>query len=169
MAQYIGFSTVRACLPLSTNQQLQIGDVDYVNNNYVDKNGNPISINGYGIPAGLNASTGKKFTLTDIDLVVQDFINLLNIPIGSIPGRPDFGTTIWNFIFEPNTDDTVQQIQDEIKRVVSLDSRIVLGYVRAFPQNSGILLETQIAVQPYNNPTSLSVALSRNTRLATVV
>jgi len=41
----------------------------------------------------------RKFTLTDADLIKRDFLNALNINKGEVPGRPEYGTTIWSFIF----------------------------------------------------------------------
>ena len=59
----------------------------------------------------------KKYRLVDQELVIQDFINALNIPQGQLPGKPEVGTTIWSYIFEPNNIDLQFNIENEIKRV----------------------------------------------------
>jgi phage baseplate assembly protein W len=43
----------------------------------------------------------KKFTLTGFDLIKRDLLNALNIRQGQLPGRPGYGTVIWDFLFEP--------------------------------------------------------------------
>jgi phage baseplate assembly protein W len=103
------------------------------------------------------AGVGKKFTMTDEQLVVQDFINALNIPLGQKPGQPSFGTTLWSFIFEPNVADIQVQIQNEIRRVAQLDPRLILNTVQAYPQDNGILLEIEIAVAPFNEARNLTL------------
>jgi len=101
--------------------------------------------------------TGKKFNITDEQLVIQDFVNALNIPVGQKPGQPSYGTTLWSFIFEPNVADTQAQIQAEIRRVASLDSRLILNTINAYPQDNGILLEIELAIAPFNEAKSLSI------------
>jgi phage baseplate assembly protein W len=104
---------------------------------------------------------GKKYRLTDQLLVQQDFINALNIRQGSKVGNPAYGTILWDFIFEPNSPETNGQIELEVRRVASLDPRIVLGSVQPYPSDEGVLIEIQLAFQPFNNETSLSLFFSK--------
>lgn len=146
MPTYIGFSTLGADKPKSTNV-----------NSGVD--------GGFGgILTPVN--TGKKYRLVDQQLVLQDFINALNIPLGQKVGQPGYGTTLWGFVFEPNTADVQFQLENEIKRVASLDPRLILNYVKAFPQENGILLEVELAISPFNEPLTLSVFFNSATNRA---
>ena len=43
----------------------------------------------------------KKYRLTDFELVKQDLINHFNIRKGEKLMKPDFGTVIWDMLFEP--------------------------------------------------------------------
>ena len=114
-----------------------------------------------GIDGGIGQNNilvfGKKFQLSDEQLVIQDFVNALNIPQGQKPGQPSYGTTLWGFIFEPNVADVQIQIQNEIRRVAKLDPRIILGNVSAYPQENGILLEVEMAIAPFNEAKTLSI------------
>jgi len=56
----------------------------------------------------------KKFTLTDFDLIKRDLLNAFNIRQGQLPGRPAYGTVIWDFLFEPQTTQTQNGIEAEI-------------------------------------------------------
>jgi len=148
MAQYTGFSTIGSNKPKTTNA--------------------PPGIDG-GVGSLVNpVIPGKKFKLTDENLVVQDFVNSLNIRQGEKVGQPQYGTTLWNFVFEPNTPDVQFSLENEITRIASLDPRIVLNYVRAYPQENGILLEVEIAIQPFNEATMLSVFLDSTTNTAAI-
>jgi phage baseplate assembly protein W len=143
MPKYIGFSTINATLPRTTNQVLSL-------------------------PRENTIVYGKKFKMVDEQLVIQDFINALNIPLGQKVGQPGYGTTLWSFVFEPNTADTTRQIEAEIRRIASLDPRIVLNTVTVYSQEHGILVEVEMAITPYNQPLVLNVFFDQQANAATL-
>lgn len=146
MPAYVGFSTINANKPRSSNLQ-----------NGVD-----------GGPGSITAPIiiGKKYRLVDEQLVLQDFINALNIRQGQKPGNPAYGTTLWDFVFEPNTSDVQFQLETELRRVASGDPRLILNSVRAYPQENGILIEVEIAIAPFNNAQMLSMFFDARTNRA---
>jgi len=148
MPQYIGFSTINANKPRSTNLPYGIG-------------GGPGSTTAPVIP-------GKKFRILDENLVVQDLINALNIRIGEKVGQPQYGTTLWDFVFDPNTQDVQFALETEIRRVAAQDPRLLVDYVKCFPQENGILMEVQLAVVPFNQASILSVFFDSNTNTASI-
>lgn len=111
----------------------------------------------------------KKFTLTDQNLVIRDLLNAFNIKQGDKVGQPQYGSSLWNFLFEPNNTAVLGQIEDEVRRIIAADPRIILGSVYINNQENGILLELEIAFTPFNNPINLGIILSRNTGLASTV
>jgi phage baseplate assembly protein W len=143
MPKYIGFSTINATLSRTTNQVLSL-------------------------PRENTIVYGKKFKMVDEQLVIQDFINALNIPLGQKVGQPGYGTTLWSFVFEPNTADTTRQIEAEIRRIASLDPRIVLNTVTVYSQEHGILVEVEMAITPYNQPLVLNVFFDQQANAATL-
>jgi phage baseplate assembly protein W len=148
MSQYVGFSTIGANQPKTTNAPGGTGG---------------------GVGSITNSiNPGKKFKLTDENLVIRDFINALNIRQGEKVGQPSYGTTLWNFVFEPNTPDMQFALDNEIRRVASQDPRILIDYVKAYPQENGILMEVQIGVQPFNQALLLSVFFDSSTNQARV-
>ena len=110
----------------------------------------------------------KKFRLVDEQLIIQDFVNALNIPQGQCPGKPSYGTTLWGFIFEPNTITIQNQINEEITRVATLDSRLILNSVRSYPQENGILIEVELAVSPFNNILSMKIVFDQRSSVASI-
>lgn len=100
---------------------------------------------------------GKKFRMTDTPLVLQDFINALNIRQGEKVGQPEYGTKLWSYVFEPNTTDMQFQLENEIRRVASQDPRLELNNVRAYPQENGILVEIELSVSPFNQAEIVSI------------
>lgn len=146
MPSYIGFSTINANKPKTTNAG--------------------VGVDG-GTGSTLNSQVfGKKFRLVDVPLVLQDFVNALNIQQGEKVGKPEYGTTLWSFVFEPNTADVQFQLESEIRRVASQDPRLELNTVVAYPQENGILIEIELAVTPFNEATMLNVFFDSTTNRA---
>ena len=111
---------------------------------------------------------GKKFRIVDEQLVIQDFINALNIQQGQKVGQPGYGTSLWSFVFEPNTTDVRTQLENEVRRVANQDPRMILNSVKTFPQENGILIELEMAVAPFNNAQTLGIFFNNSTNTASV-
>jgi hypothetical protein len=149
MPTYIGFSTQ------NVNQQRTLGIQPGVTGgtSYVNR----------------STGTGRKFTLTDDDLIINDFINALNIPQGQKPGMPQYGTTLWSFLFEPNTADVQAQIEAEVRRLAKLDPRLLLNTVNVYSYESGIILEVELATSATNQVSILKINFDQNTNTARLV
>ena len=78
----------------------------------------------------------KKFTLLDADLVKRDLLNGLNIRQGQLPGRPQYGTTLWDNLFENQSSNLNAAIEREIQRVAGYDPRIQIADTQIFPQEN---------------------------------
>lgn len=111
----------------------------------------------------------KKFTLTDFELIKRDLSNAFNIQQGELPGRPDYGTTIWSLVFENQTPQTEAQIIAEIQRVCGGDPRLFLSDTRVYPQENGILIEIEIQVVPSTTAERLAIFFDQETRRASFV
>ena len=59
----------------------------------------------------------KKFTLTDFELIQRDLLNAFSIRQGELPGRPSYGTTVYEYLFENQDEQMKKDINDEIKLV----------------------------------------------------
>lgn len=108
----------------------------------------------------------KKFTLVDFELVKRDLLNALNIKQGQLPGRPGYGTAIWNYLFENQTEATERAILAEIQRVASLDPRIYIQSANMYPQLNGILIELELMMVPGQNSEFLSIYFDQQTATA---
>jgi phage baseplate assembly protein W len=111
----------------------------------------------------------KKFTLTNFDLVKRDFLNAINIRQGQLVGRPGYGTTLWDNLFESQTQATQAAIEREIQRVAGLDPRLYIKSINAYPQQNGILLEVDAAMVPSTDAQRLSIFLDQESRRASYI
>ena len=111
----------------------------------------------------------KKFTLVDFDLIKVDLLNAFNIRQGELVGRPGYGTVLWNYLFENQTQETQQLIYNEIQRVCAGDPRIYISGIQMFPQQNGLLVQVGLAVVPSTNAQLLSIFFDQQQRSATYV
>lgn len=111
----------------------------------------------------------KKFTLVDLELIKQDLLNALNIRQGQMVGRPGYGTIIWDYVFESQTQETERGIINEIQRVAGGDPRIFVSAVELFPQQNGMLIQLEITAVPSSNAERLSIFFDQEQRRASYV
>lgn len=111
----------------------------------------------------------KKFTLVDSALIKRDLLNAFNIRQGQLPGRPEYGTVLWNYVFESQVDETEQAIVAEVQRVAGGDPRLQIASVNIFPQQNGLLIEIEIQILPSTDAERLSIFFDQQNRRASYV
>jgi hypothetical protein len=111
----------------------------------------------------------KKFTLVDFELVKRDLLNAFNIRQGQLPGRPAYGTILWNYLFENQVDAVQQGIINEVQRVAGGDPRIFISNINVYPQENGMLIELELQTVGGVNAEILSVFFNQTTRSASYV
>ena len=111
----------------------------------------------------------KKFTLTNFELVKRDLLNAFNIRQGQLPGRPGYGTVLWDYLFEPQLEELQTAIEREVQRVAGGDPRLYISDIQTFPQNNGILIQIELTVVPSADAERLSIFFDLQQRNATYV
>ena len=111
----------------------------------------------------------KKFTLTDFELIKRDLLNAFNIRQGQLPGRPAYGTVLWDFLFENQVEASQQAIERDVQRVAAGDPRIFISQVVTFPQENGILIQVELTVTPSTDAERLSIFFDLQQRNASYV
>ena len=86
----------------------------------------------------------KKFRLTDQELIKQDLYNHFNIRKGEKLMQPNFGTIIWNMMFEPLNEETQTLMSEDVKRIVEYDPRIQATDVIVTQFEHGIQIEIEL-------------------------
>ena len=108
----------------------------------------------------------KHFRLTDFDLVKQDLTNYFNIRKGEKLMNPDFGTIIWDNIFEPLTEDTKAIIMQDIKRIISYDPRLAARDVNVTEYDQGLQIEITLVYIQTNQVSNLRLQFDQQARTA---
>lgn len=91
-----------------------------------------------------------SFSLYDIALIKQDIINHFHIRVGEKLENPEFGTIIWDVLFEPMTPQLKDAIANNVTEIINYDPRVQVDNVTVDTYESGILIECQLTYLPYN-------------------
>ena len=111
----------------------------------------------------------KKFTLTDGELVKRDLLNAFNIRQGTLPGRPGYGSTLLDYVFESQDTVTERAILAEIQKIAGGDPRIYISDANYYPQENGVLIELQIQIVPSTTVEQLNIFFNQESRRASYV
>jgi phage baseplate assembly protein W len=97
-----------------------------------------------------SSETKKNFKLYDIDLVKQDLINHFYIRKGEKLENPEFGTIIWDMLFEQFTEDVKNMIAKDVEDIINYDPRIAVNQVQIDSTDQGIRIQADITYIPFN-------------------
>ena len=109
----------------------------------------------------------KKFRLTDIDLVKRDLLNHFSIRKGEKLMNPNFGSIIWNMLFEPLTADVKSTIVEDVRRIVTYDPRLQVEQVLINELEQGIQIQIDLVFLPGNFASSLRLDFNSSTNSLT--
>ena len=109
----------------------------------------------------------SKFRLTDFELVKQDLINHFHIRKGEKLMNPNFGTIIWNVLYEPLTEDLKSVISADIQAIASYDPRVSLDNVIVTEYEKGLQIEVQLRYVPTNQINLMNLRFDNTTRTLT--
>lgn len=115
---------------------------------------------------GFSSNESKSnFKLYDIDLVKQDIINHFYIRKGEKLMQPDFGTVIWDLLFEPFTEEVKKFITEDVEQIINYDPRIAINSVNIDSTDMGIRIEADITYLPFNINEQMTFNFDRENRI----
>lgn len=91
-----------------------------------------------------------SYALYDLQLIKQDILNHFNIRQGERLENPEFGTIIWDSLFEPLTDELKILIQKNVETIINYDPRVKADEIIVSTYESGIQIECVLTFLPYN-------------------
>lgn len=99
--------------------------------------------------------------MTDFELVKRDLLNHFSIPKGQKLMQPDFGSIIWNLLFDPFDDRTKSLIEEDIRTVVSYETRVAIQTVVINQYENGIQVDMKLIYIPTNQVDTISARFDR--------
>ena len=107
----------------------------------------------------------KNFKLYDFEVAKQDLINRLSVRKGERVENPEFGTIIYDAIFEPFTEALKDAIVDDVTANLNADPRIVTEEILVSEADKGIAIQATIKYVPLNITEKLQFNFDENSLL----
>jgi len=95
-------------------------------------------------------SSSINGSLYDLALIKQDLINQFYIRKGEKLENPEFGTIIWDMLFEPLTEQVKSLIVNDVTVIVNSDPRIKSIQTIVTQLEQGLQIELTLMYIPYN-------------------
>jgi phage baseplate assembly protein W len=92
----------------------------------------------------------NNFALYDFELIKQDLLNHFYIRQGERLMQPNFGTIIWDLLFEPLTPEIQDLILQNVNEIFSSDPRVQATNVLITPYDTGLQIECNLKYFLYN-------------------
>jgi phage baseplate assembly protein W len=106
------------------------------------------------------------YSISDHDLIVQDLLNHLSIRKGEKLHNPNFGTIIWNRLFDPLTPALQLEIKTDIDRIIAYDPRFNIvneTIVQESTDGRGLVLNFSLQFADDSRVVDLSVMFDKQT------
>jgi phage baseplate assembly protein W len=94
--------------------------------------------------------TKNNFKLYDIDLVKRDLMNHFYIRKGEKLENPNFGTIIWDMLFENFTAEVRRLITEDVEQIINYDPRVKVNTLTIDSTDQGIRIQADIVYLPFN-------------------
>jgi phage baseplate assembly protein W len=136
------------------------------NNKVVSVNKASVGDNNSGsfVYRGFNSKeTTKNYKLYDIDLVKQDLMNHFYIRKGEKLENPEFGTIIWDMLFEQFTESVKNMIAKDVEEIINYDPRMQVNEVQIDSTDIGIRIQADITYIPFNINEKMTFEFDKST------
>ena len=107
----------------------------------------------------------SNFKMYDFALIKQDLINRLSVRKGERVENPEFGTIIYDVLFEPLTEALKQAVADDITANLNADPRLQTEDITVSEFEHGIAVQATIRYVPYNVVEKLTFSFDENSTL----
>ena len=107
----------------------------------------------------------NNFKLYDFALIKQDLINRLSVRKGERVENPEFGTIIYDVLFEPLTDIVKEAVAEDITANLNADPRISTTDIIVTEADHGIAIQATIKYVPLDITEKLRFNFDENSLL----
>ena len=115
---------------------------------------------------GFSSKADKRnFKIYDFECVKQDLINRLSVRKGERVENPEFGTIIYDCLFEPFTETLKEQILEDITANLNADPRISTEEIIVTEAEHGIAIQATIKYIPLDITEKLQFKFDENSLL----
>lgn len=114
-----------------------------------------LNYTGYSTTSASTRSYGKEIAKTDL-------MNHFMTRKGERVMAPEFGSIIWDFLFDPLTPELLVLIQDDATTIIRSDPRFDIQNINISEVAQGILLTVDVYYYPMESVDTLSITFDKN-------
>ena len=107
----------------------------------------------------------QNFKIYDFECAKQDLINRLSVRKGERVENPEFGTIIYDALFEPFTAALKDQITEDVTENLNADPRISTEEILLTEADKGLAIQATIRYVPLNIVEKLRFSFDENSLL----
>ena len=101
----------------------------------------------------------------DIDLVKSDILNHFRTAKGERVMRPEFGSIIWDLLFEPFDETVRDEVIADVENIIGLDSRITLQNIDVIEFEHGLRINVAVIYHPIEALETFDIDFDRRNRI----
>jgi hypothetical protein len=107
----------------------------------------------------------RNSKLYDFDVIKQDLMNHFSTRKGERVMNPEFGSIIWNVLFEPFTQEIRNAVEADIKQIIGSDPRITSPVINIAEAEYGLLLEVTMTFTGTDQSQTMRLVFDKNAGL----
>jgi len=88
--------------------------------------------------------------LVDIELIKRDLLNHFHTIKGERVMRPDFGSVIWDLLFEPFDETVREAVVSDVQNIIAQETRVELNSLDVFEFEQGLRIDIEVFYVPFN-------------------
>jgi phage baseplate assembly protein W len=112
------------------------------------------------------SSIGTSFlspSLYDLELAKQDLMNHFNTRKGERVMMPEFGSIVWDLLFDPLDNSTINLIDADVRKIIKNDPRWALQSVAISEGPNALNIEVVATYVPTNQTIILPIEYNKGT------
>ena len=116
-------------------------------------------------------SVGRDYVdtaATDEVLIRMDLMNHFNTRMGERLMNPDFGCLVWQYLFDPFTDEAKFAIVENIQDIIKQDPRVVLDKIDVTEYEHGLQVILDLVYDGNDQVQQMQVAFDQRTETAEI-
>jgi phage baseplate assembly protein W len=119
------------------------------------------SFNQYTYKGFSTVGRNKHYKVYDTALVKQDLINQFHIRKGEKLENPNYGTIIWDVLFEPMTQQLKDLISADVSTIINSDPRVAVNSLTVDATDQGIGISIEVTYLPFNVTDSMALTFNK--------
>ena len=113
--------------------------------------------------SSIDITNPNNAELVDIELIKRDLLNHFHTIKGERVMRPEFGSIIWDMLFEPFDELVREAIISDARDIISQETRVELSSLDVFEFEQGLRLDIEVLYVPFNVFGTFEVEFDRRT------